>query len=92
MTLNEVIFIDNFPTIDLHGFDRNTARVAVNDFINDNVKMKNEIIVIIHGRGQNIVKNTVHDTLRKNKCVIEYKIYPYNIGCTVVNLRKEGKN
>ena len=41
MTLNEVIFIDNFPTIDLHGYDRDTARVATNDFINDNMKMKN---------------------------------------------------
>lgn len=88
MTLNEVIFIDNFPTIDLHGFDRDTARVAVNDFINDNIKMKNDIIVIIHGRGQNIVKKAVHDALRKNKYVIEYKICPYNIGCTVASLNK----
>lgn len=51
MTLNDVIFIDNFPTIDLHGYDRDSARVATNDFINDNIKMKNDIIVIIHGRG-----------------------------------------
>ena len=92
MTLNEVIFIDNFPTIDLHGYDRDTARVATNDFINDNMKMKNEIIVIIHGRGQNIVRNAVHDALKKNKYVIEYKIYPYNIGCTIVNLCQNNKN
>lgn len=89
MTLNEVIFIDNFPTIDLHGFDRDTARVAVNDFINDNVKMKNDIIVIIHGRGQNIVKNAVHEALRKNKYVIEYKLYSHNIGCTIANLLRK---
>ena len=31
MTLNEVIFINNLPTIDLHGYDRESARVAVNE-------------------------------------------------------------
>lgn len=91
MTINEVIFINNLPTIDLHGYDRESARVATNDFINDNIKMKNNIIVIIHGKGHNIVKNAVHDALKKNKYVTEYKLYPYNIGCTIVGLIKDCK-
>lgn len=84
--LNDVIFIDNLPKLDLHGYDRQTARVAINDFINDNIKMKNEFIIIIHGIGSGIVKNATNDTLSKNKNVLEYKSYYYNNGCTIVQL------
>ena len=34
--LNDLIFIDNLPSIDLHGENSDTARVMINDFINDN--------------------------------------------------------
>ena len=63
MELKDVIFIDSFPKLDLHGFDRETAIVSTNDFINDNKKMKNEIFVIIHGIGSGIIRKTVHETL-----------------------------
>ena len=86
MNLNDIIFIDSLPSLDLHGFDRETARVAINDFINDNIKMKNKFIVIIHGIGSGILKKTTQLTLRKNKKVIEYKIHPFNVGCTLVNI------
>ena len=86
MNIDDIIFINNLPTIDLHGYDRESARVATNDFIRDNLKIKNEAIVIIHGIGSHIVKKSVHDTLKVNKRVKAYKLYPYNIGCTVVIL------
>ena len=86
MNLNDIIFIDSLPNLDLHGFDRETARVAINDFINDNIKMKNKFIVIIHGIGSGILKETTQLTLARNKKVIEYKIHPFNIGCTLVNI------
>ena len=86
MSLNEVIFINNLPTIDLHGYDRDSARVVVNDFINENIKLKNNIIVIIHGIGSHIVRSSVHETLKKNKHVLEYKLYNYNVGCTLASL------
>lgn len=89
MELKEVIYIDNLPTIDLHGFDRDYARVKTSEFINDNIKMKNEIICIIHGRGTGIVKEEVHNTLKKNKNVLDYKLFYNNIGCTLVKLKKE---
>ena len=73
MNLNDIIFIDNLPSLDLHGFDRETARVAINDFINDNIKLKNKFIVIIHGIGSGILKDTTHLTLKKNKNVLEFK-------------------
>ena len=49
--LNSVIFIDNLPRLDLHGFDRDTARLYINDFIKENQKLKNEFALIIHGIG-----------------------------------------
>lgn len=86
MNLNDLIFIDSLPSLDLHGFDRETARVAINDFVNDNIKMKNKFIVIIHGIGSGILKETTQSVLSKNKKVIEFKIHPFNIGCTLVNV------
>ena len=86
MNLNNLIFIDNLPSLDLHGFDRETARVAINDFINDNIKMKNKFIVIIHGIGSGILKQTTKNVLSNNRYVLEFKIHPFNIGCTLVNI------
>lgn len=81
------IFLNRYPTIDLHGFDKDSARVAVNDFVDENVFLKQEMIVIIHGIGTGIVKKEVHDTLRANKKVIEYKTDNFNSGCTIVKLK-----
>lgn len=87
MTLNDVIFIDSLPKIDLHGYDREIARVLINDFINDMLKQKIEIFVIVHGNGQGILKETTFSTLKKNKNVLEYKGFYYNTGCTLVRIK-----
>jgi len=63
-----------------------TASVMINDFIRDNKIMKNKILVIIHGVGSGIIKETTKETLLKNKNVIEFKICPFNVGCTLVNI------
>lgn len=81
------IFLDRYPKIDLHGFDRDSARVAVNDFVSENVILGNEMIVIIHGIGSGIVKREVHETLKHNKNVIYYKTDNFNSGCTVVKIK-----
>lgn len=87
MELKDIIYIDSLPTIDLHGYDRDTARVKTLEFINDNIKIKNEIICIIHGRGTGIVKNEVHNTLKKSKDVLDYKLFYNNIGSTIVKIK-----
>lgn len=87
MNMKTDIFLSRYPSIDLHGFDRDSARVAVNDFIDENVLLKNEMIVIIHGIGTGIVKNEVHQALKVNKKVLEYKTDNFNSGCTVVRLK-----
>ena len=80
-------FIDFLPSIDLHGYDRVLARIKTNEFINDNIKLKNKKIVIIYGIGQGIVKDEVFKTLKSNKNVESYKLNAMNIGCTIVNLK-----
>ena len=87
MELKDIIFIDSFPKLDLHGFDREIAQVATNDFIRDNKKLKNEIIVIIHGIGSGIIRKTVHETLRKNRNLLDFKTFYNNNGSTIVKIK-----
>ncbi len=89
MKLSEIIFIDQFPSLDLHGFDRDYARIKINEFIQDNFVMKNEFIVIVHGVGSGILKQETLDTLKKNKKVEEYQLFKGNIGCTIAKIKKK---
>ena len=88
MKLNEIIFIDSLPTLDLHGFDADYARIKINEFINDNYKMKNYNVVIVHGIGSGIIRKVTQDTLKKNKYVLDYKIFIGNNGCTIVEIKE----
>lgn len=82
----EDIFLKNLPSVDLHGYDTQTARVATNDFINDNIILKNKKILIIHGKGKGLVKAEVHAVLSQRKEVKRYYTDGLNDGCTIVHL------
>lgn len=86
MNIDDYMFFKNLPSIDLHGYDRETARVAINDFINDSIKQKHELISIIHGIGTGIIRNTVIETIKNNKNVLEYKSSYFNRGETILKL------
>ena len=83
------IFLDNLPKIDLHGYDRDSARVKVNDFIDEAYFMKYNEVVIVHGIGSGILKEVVSDTLKKNKRVLSFNVVGSNIGCTLVKVGKK---
>ena len=83
-----LVMYNNLPSIDLHGLDRDYARILINEFINDNYKMKNYKVIIVHGNGTGVIKKTTQETLKVNKLVEEYKIDNFNTGMTVVTLRK----
>jgi len=87
-----ITLYSNLPSIDLHGIDRDYAKILINDFVRDNYISKNYKIVIIHGNGTGIIKKTTQETLRRNKYVEEYKIDNFNSGMTVVTLRKKVDN
>lgn len=77
---------NNYPKIDLHGIDRDYAKILVRDFINDQYFLKEKAILIIHGIGTGIVKKAVHEELKHNKKVKEFKLDNFNPGCTIVKL------
>lgn len=80
---------DNLPSLDLHGIDRDYAKILINDFINDNYKIKNKRVIIIHGIGTGIIRKTTQEVLKNNKLVENYKIDNFNPGMTVVDIRKK---
>jgi len=88
MNIDDYYLLSNIPSLDLHGYDREGARVAINDFIQDNIVQKNEIIEIIHGKGEGIIKNVTREVLSKNKYVLEFKSSYFNPGITIVKIKK----
>ena len=84
---NNNIFINMYPSVDMHGLDRESARVLTDDFVKENIILGNKKIIIIHGKGSHIVKQSVHQELNKNQYVEDYKLDNFNDGITVVSLK-----
>ena len=75
------------PKLDLHGEISSMVKVLVDDFIKENVLLKNEVVLIIHGKSTNILTKQVHLVLSENKNVEFYKIDNWNLGQTIVYLK-----
>ena len=85
--LDNYMLFDNLPTIDLHGEDSITAVIKTSDFINDNIKLKNKLLVVIHGVGKGILKREIHKFLKKDKRVLNYRLDVFNPGMTIIELK-----
>ncbi len=81
------IFLDRYPQLDLHGEDRDSAKMMTNDFVSENYSLGNETICIVHGVGTGIVKKACHEALSVNKKVSSYKTDYFNHGMTIVTLK-----
>ena len=79
---------NNINSLDLHGLDREYAKILINEFIEDNIKLKERTIKVIHGNGTGILKRTTQEVLTKNKNVECFKINNFNTGETIITLRK----
>ena len=75
------------PFLDLHGETRDTIEYLVKDFIQDYLKLKNKHIVIIHGKGQGVLKKKVHEILKKDINVETFHLNGMNLGATEVILK-----
>ncbi len=80
------------PQLDLHGEDRIGARIKVKTFIDDNYKIGNNEIAIVHGVGKGILKKEVLNMLKNDKRVLEYNLDFFNEGCTLARLDKKVDN
>lgn len=78
---------NNLPTLDLHGEYKESALVLTKEFINDNIILKNEYVCIVHGIGTDVIRSCVHDYLKHDKRVKEFKRDFFNLGSTIVKLK-----
>ncbi len=83
------MFDSIYPKLDLHGEYSFSAEVLTKEFIDDNIKLKQKKLCIIHGIGEGILKNTVHDVLKKDKRIKRYYIDFMNPGMTIVEIKEE---
>lgn len=81
------MLISRFPSLDLHGEIGDIAKIRVNDFIEENIILGNDTIVIIHGIGKGIVKKCVYEVLSNSKDVVGFSIDVYNPGVTIVKIK-----
>ena len=78
--------LDNLPTLDLHGEYKESAIILTDEFINDNIVLKNSKIVVVHGLGSDILRKSLHEHLKHDKRVKEFKRDFFNPGATVIVL------
>lgn len=86
MEISNLVFTDTLPSIDLHGYDRQSAIVAINDFIEESLVMQNEFVSIIHGIGSGVIREATINALLKNKNVLDFKSDYNNRGCMIVKI------
>lgn len=85
--IDNYILYKKLPTIDLHGADRYYAVMKTEEFIQDNIILNNKLIVVIHGKGEGILRKSIHENLRRNKNVKDYKLDIFNSGSTIIELK-----
>ncbi len=56
------------------------------DFINDNIKLRNKKIVIIHGIGYGILRDEINRRFKRDKRVKKLYLSIDNAGCTIIEL------
>lgn len=83
-----ITLYNNLPSLDLHGIDREYAKILINDFIRDSYNSKEYNVTIIHGNGTGILKKATKETLSKNKYIESFKIDNFNSGMTIVNIKR----
>ena len=75
------------PVLNVHGETRDTVVYFLESFIRDNFKLGNVYIGVIHGRSSNILRNRVHELLKKNRYVDSFRIDIWNPGMTIIKLK-----
>ena len=79
-------FLKILPIIDVHGETSDTVTLVVKDIIEYNRKLNKNKIAVIHGRHSKILKNAIHEYLKKEKNSSKYYTYNFNDGVTIIEL------
>jgi len=78
------------PEIDLRGMMADEAVAAVEQFLDGATLSNLETVTIIHGKGTGALRQAVHDSLKRNRQVKNYRLGKFGegeTGVTVVTLR-----
>ncbi len=78
--------LDKYPTLDVHGETRDTVITVLKEFVKDNIKLRNPVIIIVHGKGQGILRTEIHFQLKHMREVKNYHLHYWNQGVTIVEL------
>ena len=55
------MYLSSIRSIDLHGMDRITAKITVDEFINDLIRLREKEGVIVHGIGTGVLRKEVSE-------------------------------
>lgn len=80
-------FLYNVPSLDIHGYDRFGAVAMIDNFIDNQLRIREKKVIIVHGKGEGILKKATHDYLKSDRRVLSYKTNNYNDGETIVILK-----
>ena len=83
-------FLNILPSIDLHGYPREMIYVLVDDFINENIKLGKNKILVIHGKGTGVLRKAISNMLKKHPHVKSYRLGVYGEGgdgVTIVEIK-----
>lgn len=80
-------FLSILPSIDLHGYVKDMIFVPVDEFINDNIKLNNKKLLVIHGKGEGILREELYLRFRNDKRISRMYISSDNDGCTIIELK-----
>jgi len=83
------ILTSKSPRIDVHGETYDSVSLYLTQFIDDNYKLGNKYIAIIHGKGEGVLKNRIHELLKNNGKVEDFYLNNWNIGETIIVLKVE---
>ncbi len=81
-----MIVTSKTPILDLHNEISSMVEVIVDRFIKDNYLLKNDVVIIVHGKSGHIVRDETHRVLKNNKYVKSFKLDNWNLGQTIVEI------
>ena len=82
-----ILYRNSMPELDLHGEDTVGARIRLKQFLDEQLKLRNEEVAIVHGIGKGILKKEVLDVLKKDSRIAEFNIDIFNEGCTLARFK-----
>ena len=77
-------FLYNAPSLDIHGFDRYGGVAMIKNFIDNESRIGAKKLIVVHGKGEGILRQATHEYLKPERRVLEYKRNIGEYGETII--------